>query len=137
MQAFAPLRRPNLTTTFAAAGALLAIVLVAIIALSATSGVPFSGSTSAPNVVAGSSAPRAYWHPNMGEGRVGPALPSALRIAAPSSLGMGEGWLGGGFKSEHSLSTPVLLAIAGCGQGEGLLQHSFPTVNACGHGATR
>jgi hypothetical protein len=133
MHARAPLRRPNLTTTLAAAGSLLAIVLVAVIALSATAGLPFSRSASAPNGSSRYAAPRAYWQPNMGEGLVGPALPSARRIGAPSSLGMGEGWLGGGFKSEHSLSAPVLMALASCGQGEGLLQQGFPTVNACGH----
>jgi hypothetical protein len=136
MHAHAPLRRPNLTTTVAAVS-LLAIVLVAIIALSAASDWPFSGSVSAPNVASRNAAPLAYWQPNMGEGLVGPALPAALRIAAPSSLGMGEGWVGGGFKSEHSLPAPVLKAHASCGQGEGLLQQGFPTINACGHARQR
>jgi hypothetical protein len=136
MHAHAPLRRPNLTTTLAAGG-LLAFVLVAVIAFSATSRLPFNGSASAPNVASRDSAPRTYWQPNMGEGLLGPALPSALRIVAPSSLGMGEGWVGGGFESEHSLSAPVLTAHASCGQGEGLLQHGFSTINACEHARQR
>lgn len=136
MHAHAPLRRPNLTTTVAA-GSLLVFVLVAVIALSVTSHLPFNGSASAPNVASRYPAPRAYWQPNMGEGLLGPALPSALRIVAPSSLGMGEGWVGGGFESEHSLSTPALTAHASCGQGEGLLQHGFPAINACGHALQR
>jgi hypothetical protein len=136
MHAHAPLRRPSLTTAVVA-GSLLVIVLVAVIALSAASGLPFSGPASAPNVATRSSALLAYWQPNMGEGLIRPALPSALRIVASSPLGMGEGWLGGGFKSEHRLSTPTLVAHAGCGQGEGLLQHGFPTINACGPATPR